>query len=254
MDDIFTLSAVVIIFSAFIFKFIDSAFGGGYGTVLVPLFITFGYNPLHIIPALLLSEGISGIIAAFYHNKDHNVKFAKNSIDTKIAIILILFSLIGVIIFSFVNIKLPDNIRQLVISIIIIFVGLLILSTFKFKPHFSWYKVIGIGFFASSIKGITGGGYGPIIISGEIVSGINPKHAVGICMLAEGITCLIGSAIYFLTIGIDLKLSILLIIGSVLSSPFSALYVHKNKPKKIKFLIALVIICLGIYNLYNVIN
>ena len=47
-------------------------------------------------------------------------------------------------------------------------------------------------------KGIGGGGYGPIVTSGQIVTGIDAKSAIGIMSLTEGIVSIISVIMYIL--------------------------------------------------------
>ena len=54
---------------AFFCEYLDSSLGMGYGTTLSPLLLILGYDPLQIVPALLVSELITGLSAAFFHQK-----------------------------------------------------------------------------------------------------------------------------------------------------------------------------------------
>jgi uncharacterized membrane protein YfcA len=45
-------------------------------------------------------------------------------------------------------------------------------------------------------KGLSGGGYGPLVTAGQVVSGLPPKHAVAISSVAESFTCVVGLAAY----------------------------------------------------------
>ena len=62
--------------------------------------------------------------------------------------------------------------------------------------RFSWRKIMGISFLAALNKGISGGGYGPLVMGGQILSGVNAKNAVGITAFAEAVTCFIGFILY----------------------------------------------------------
>ena len=48
----------LIILIAFIFEFMDSAAGMGFGTGLTPLLLILGYSPLQVVPTLLISQAI----------------------------------------------------------------------------------------------------------------------------------------------------------------------------------------------------
>jgi len=73
-------------------------------------------------------------------------------------------------------------------------------------------------------KGISGGGYGPVVTSGQIMSGVKSKKATGITSLAEGLTCLVGVITYliFTNHAIEWELAPSLVLGAVLSVPFAA--------------------------------
>ena len=64
---------------------------------------------------------------------------------------------------------------------------------------FSWWRIGGLGTLAAFNKGISGGGYGPLVTAGQVLSGIRGRNAVGITSLAEGVTSIVGFGIYFLS-------------------------------------------------------
>ncbi|GAI88319.1 unnamed protein product, partial [marine sediment metagenome] len=44
---------------ALLCEYVDSTLGMGYGTALTPVLLLFGFTPMQIIPAVLLSELLS---------------------------------------------------------------------------------------------------------------------------------------------------------------------------------------------------
>jgi uncharacterized membrane protein YfcA len=125
--------------------------------------------------------------------------------------------------------------------------GILILVCLKKEFRFSWFKVSLLGVVASFNKGMSGSGYGPIVISGQILSGIEGKNAVGITSLAEGLTCLVGILAYILISkgSIDWRLALWIIAGAVLSVPLSARSVKRISALKLKLIIGILTIILG---------
>jgi len=109
-------------------------------------------------------------------------------------------------------------------------------------------KVTLLGLIASFNKGMSGGGYGPLVTGGQILSGMEGKNAIGITSLAEGLTCLVGVIMYALICKnpIDWKLAPYIIIGAVLSVPLSAKSVKFISNKNLKLAIALLTIILGL--------
>lgn len=217
---------------AFICEFIDSSLGMGYGTSLTPLLLLAGFEPLEVVPAVLFSEFVSGITAACFHHSVKNVSFKPNSRDTKIAMVLSIFAVIGTIAGVFLAVKLPVKILKIWIGLIVVLMGIFILATFNRKPHFTWTKITVLGTIASFNKGTSGGGYGPLVMGGQMLSGIGVRNAVGITCLSEGITCLIGIILYFfLNPQTTWSLAPWLMAGAVLSVPLAAQTLKKYQRK-----------------------
>ena len=60
---------IALIVTAFLCEYVDSTLGMGYGTILTPVLLAVGFNPLQIVPAVLLSELISGVLAGILHHR-----------------------------------------------------------------------------------------------------------------------------------------------------------------------------------------
>jgi uncharacterized membrane protein YfcA len=238
---------LVIILLAFLCEFVDSTLGMGYGTALTPVLLLVGFEPLTIVPCVLLSELITGISAGLVHHKVGNVSFKRGSIHLKIALVLAVCSIIGATLAVFIAINIPKLWLNTYIGLMVLGMGILILLTFNKDFRFSWNKIIGLGSIAAFNKGMSGGGYGPVVTGGQILSGIKGNNAVGITSLAEGLTCVVGVIIFIAspeTISWGLAPS--LIIGALLSVPFSALVVKKMPTKTLKITIGLVTLVLGL--------
>ncbi|NOQ22402.1 MAG: TSUP family transporter [Candidatus Aegiribacteria sp.] len=264
---------VILFFVAFVCEFIDSSLGMGYGTTLTPLLLILGYSPLVVIPAILLSEFFTGAFAAFMHHKIGNVKFdfrhdpnhrlikkmrmlgyMPRSNASKIALVLAVCSLFGAVIAVFVAISIPKFYLRLFIGIIVFSMGLLILLKRNSRHDFSWKKIVGLGMLAAFNKGLSGGGYGPLVTSGQILSGVDTKSSVAITSLAESFTCLVGVCT-FLLLGntVDWRIALVLLAGAVTSVPFSTRTVKKLKVKNFTTMVGIATVVLGLFTLFKVI-
>jgi len=98
---------------------------------------------------------------------------------------------------------------------------------------------------------MSGGGYGPVVTGGQVLSGVDGKSAVGITSLAEGLTCLVGVIAYLLISKnpLDWRLAPWVVIGAVLSVPLSAKSVKLMSERKLKFAIAILTIVLGTFTI-----
>ncbi len=243
----------VMVFS-FICEFIDSTLGMGYGTTATPLLMLVGMPVLEIIPAILLSELISGFLSGFSHHTLGNVNFNLRSIHLRVTIVLALCSVIGAIIAVNMAVKLPSYYLKLYIGLLVLSMGILILLTRNKKFGFSWKKIIGLGLLSSFNKGMSGGGYGPVVMSGQLLSGIKGKSAVGITSVAESLTSLVGLMTFiFVGTGIYLDLALPMILGACCSVPFAAYTTKRTKTEVLKTSIGLLTILLGLITLITLI-
>lgn len=238
---------------AFISEYLDSGLGMGYGTALAPILIIMGYQPLKVVPAILVSQLVTDIAACVSHHSCSNVNFKINSADFKVALTLGIVSSIGVIISVIIALKIPKWLLTLYIGILVTLMGLLILFTVNRPMRMSWRKIMGISFLASFNKGISGGGYGPLVMGGQILSGVNAKNAVGITAFAEAITCVIGFIVYLIMgKAIDWKLTALLLISAVPAVPFAALTVKSVPSDRLKKYVGVLITILGIFTILKI--
>lgn len=241
---------------AFLCESIDSSLGMGYGTLLTPILILMGYEPLEIVPLILCTEFITGILAAILHHKKGNVRFARKSIELKTAFVLAICSIVGTISASYLAISLNKTVIKSYIAILLIFIGFTTFISISRKLKFSWKKILGLGLLASFNKGISGGGYGPLVTGGQMLSGINGKSAVGVTSLSEGLTCLVGIISYFFLNELDfnINLTIALLAGSLLSIPISVNIISIINEKTLKRFLSAAIIILGFVNVFTIIN
>jgi len=238
---------------AFLCELIDSTLGMGYGTTLTPVLMLFGFGPLAIVPCVLLSELITGITAGLTHHRAGNVNFKRGSIHLKIAMVLAACSVLGATSAVFIAINIPKLWLKTYIGVIVLGMGILILLTLNKNYRFSWKKITGIGLIAAFNKGMSGGGYGPVVTGGQILSGISGNNAVGITSLAEGLTCVVGVIVFIVSPEtINWGLAPSLIIGAILSVPFSTFIVKKLPTRTLKIAIGVLTLILGLVTLIKV--
>lgn len=263
---------ISVIICSFLFEYTDATLGMGYGTTLTPVLLILGFAPLQIVPSILLSQLICSLLAAFFHHREGNVNLKPRTMNPKIifrklkslghiesfkrgfprhlkiALLLAACGIIGTITAVIIAVNISQLWLNIYIGFVVLLMGVLILATLNKEYKFSKTKIVFFGLIASFNKGMSGGGYGPLVTGGQILSGITGKNAVGITALAEGLTCAAGVAAYFLVVkkSISWSLAPFIIMGALCSVPFSAISVKKLDTKKLKIAIAIVTIILGI--------
>jgi hypothetical protein len=117
---------------------------------------------------------------------------------------------------------------KLYIAVMVLAIGVFILVPRKAARRFSWGKVMGLGIVASFNKALSGGGYGPVVTGGQILSGVESRNAVAITSVAEALTCAVAFGTYLAVGGVkDWGLMPFLCVGALLSVPVSALAVKR---------------------------
>lgn len=240
---------------AFVCETIDSSLGGGYGTILTPVLFFMGYEPIEIVPLILVSEMFTGLGAGVFHHVAGNVDLRPGSKLFTIGLIMGLCAIAGSTIAVYSAFNLPKNVIKGYIAFLIVSLGLFNLLSLRTTFQFSWKKIVGLGFLASFNKGLSGGGYGPLIVGGQILSGLSPRNAVGITSFAEGLTCVVGIITYSAFSGsllnLDWALGGALLAGAMLSVPFSVNLVKVIDEHLLRSLIAWTITILGLAAFYQ---
>lgn len=263
----------ILFFMAFICEYVDSTLGMGYGTTMTPILLLMGYDPLAVVPAILLSELLTGGFAAFMHHRMGNVDFdfrrdsnhrilkkMKNlgyipkSNDSKIAVVLAACSVFGAVAAVILAFHIPKVYLRTIIGSIVLVMGILILIRRNAVHRFSWKKIFGLGVVAAFNKGLSGGGYGPLVTSGQILSGVKSKSSIAITSFAESFTCLVG-VIAYLILGASINWSIALplVIGSFISVPFCTWTVKRIRISNFTAIVGIATVVLGLFTLYKVV-
>lgn len=214
---------------ALVCEYVDSSLGMGYGTALTPLLLLlFGFAPLEIVPCVLLSEFITGVWAAAMHQRDGNVDLLRDREARATAVLLSVLSGVGAFTAVMFAVRVPNTVMTVIISIIVLAVGILTLATAGRRLRYRRGHMIALGTVAAFNKGFSGGGYGPLVTAGQVVSGLAPKKAVAVTSLAESMTCFIGLIAYFAAgQRIDWAIAIPLTLGAVFSVPIATLTVKR---------------------------
>lgn len=280
METEMTVAAVAaIVFLAFVGEYIDSTLGMGYGTTLTPVLMLMGFAPLQIVPAVLLSELFTGLLAGFTHHAMGNVTLLPKTmrislilkrlreaglvngisqglpLHLRIALVIASCSIIGTVASVLLALNLPEFILKLYIGVLVFGIGIVILATLNRSFTFSWKRIMGLGMLASFNKGLSGGGYGPVVTGGQLLAGVDGKNAIGITSLAEGLTCVVGVIMYWINPQlIDWRLAPWLCIGALLSVPCSAWTVRVIKTDKLRLLIGMLTLLLGATTIWQTLS
>lgn len=233
-----------IIILAFLFNFMNTSAGMGLGTSLAPILFLMGYNPFQVVPVLVINAAISGWISGWFHHEFENVKFSfKRPLNKASKVMLLIagvgsLTIFGAVILAYSSVGLPDVVIKTYVGILVLFMGLVGLIGIK-KRRGQKYRpklLACFGGLAGFNKGIGGGGYGPVVVLGEIFSGIYEKSAVGIVSLAEGIVSTVGAITFFAVMAAGVNMDLILLPSVFTGTFFAAImgpYAVRVLPNKV---------------------
>ncbi|MBU1879066.1 MAG: TSUP family transporter, partial [Chloroflexi bacterium] len=119
---------------------------------------------------------------------------------------------------------------------------------------FSWRRVAGLGFLAAFNKGLSGGGYGPVVTGGQVLAGVSGASAVGIASLAEGSASAVGIVAYLVSgAPFPWLLAPSLTLGAVLAVPIAAYLVSRLSTARLTLAIGSLTTLLGGYTLLRMV-
>ena len=347
---IFTPILIVIIVLAFIFELMDASLGIGFGTAFSPILLIIGYDISIVVPSILASELVAGLVAMIFHallknvrlgNKrvfkrrrrrkskvyslpngelvkassnpklafDESVKeieieeeeeeiiiedendivleehdeieeiklkngsimdrFRNLTTDTKVILILAVFGILTSTLAAIINVVYAKNAAfnlgvKIYIGIMVFGMGVLILSLRNTKIKFSLKRIVALGAFGGFNKGISGGGYRPVTVAGQILAGREGRSALASTTFSKTAVSLFGFLSYVVShIAINksigevvtwdyLELAPFILIGTVLAAPLGALVTRKVESKWLKLLIGWGTISLGIFSIVRI--
>jgi len=205
----------LIIFLAIGGELVDSSLGMMYGTILSPLLIGMGYDATLVVPSILLSQGMGGLVATLRHHNLGNSNFGGWTRDFKIALSVIIPGVICVFLGVYLAVNISKFALNMYIGVLVLIMGLLCVRPANYT--FSWPKIIGIGALSGFNKAMSGGGFGPLTSTGKILSGVDPKVSVATTTYAEVPICFLAFGLWVIMSGaIDWKFPLLLTLGSVI--------------------------------------
>lgn len=228
-------------------EYIDSSLGMGFGTTLTPLLLLAGFEPLQIVPAVLCSELVSGLAAGVMHQRDGNIDLLTSQRAQRTLMLLSVLSAVGAIAAVVLALRIPTAWLTVFIVAIVLAMGVITLVTTRRQLRYRGGGILTIGLIAAFNKGLSGGGYGPLVTSGQLVSGMPAKEAVAITSIAEALTCLIGLTAYCLMRGMpDWSLTLPLMAGALLAVPLATATVKRLSEQSIRAAVGGLTLILGV--------
>ncbi|SHM07631.1 hypothetical protein SAMN05444267_103346 [Chryseobacterium polytrichastri] len=233
-------------------EIVAGSMGMGYGVICTTTLLFLNIPP-HIVSASIHSaESFTTAAGSVSHFKLKNISV---SLVKKLAIPAIIGAVIGALSLTYVG-EYYSKITKTIIAFYTLYLGIQILSNaFKPKQNKALKRktnLTRLGLIGGFIDSFAGGGWGPLVTGTLIKNAFTPRFAVGSSTVAKFILTITAAVTFFFTLGIQHWNIILgLLIGGIITAPFSAMLTAKLPVKKMFVVIGTLVIVMSSITIYK---
>ncbi|PIF45062.1 hypothetical protein CLU96_2062 [Chryseobacterium sp. 52] len=233
-------------------EIVAGSMGMGYGVICTTTLLFLNIPP-HIVSASIHSaESFTTAAGSLSHIKLRNVS---KSLVKKLAIPAVIGAIIGALSLTYLG-EYYAKITKTIIAFYTLYLGIQILSNaFKDRQNRAMKRktnLTRLGVIGGFIDSFAGGGWGPLVTGTLIKNAFTPRFAVGSSTVAKFILTITAAVTFFFTLGIQHWNIILgLLIGGIITAPFSAMLTAKLPVKKMFIFIGILVIVMSSITIYK---
>jgi len=251
-----------VVLIAIVLEFLDAAAGMGYGTAITPLLLILGFDPIQIVPAIMIQQATAGLLGAYLHHEFGNVEWKLKPMSETVRLWLII-SVIGCLAVAFSItavyglLKVAKVWISLYVAVLLVGMGVISLLKSRRAPDYNPGKMFFFGALAGFNKGIGGGGYGPVVTVGGLLSGVPVKSMMAVTALSEGTVCIASIIVWLAMLSQGVVIDFILLPSMLLGSMIAAVlapYATRVFPEKTWKLFVPIYCCLlAAYSFWKII-
>lgn len=245
---------------ALVFEFLDASAGMGYGTALTPLLLVMGFNPKQIVPVIMIQQATAGMVGTFLHKEFANVEWKLKPMSETIKLWLIIaltgcaavgFSITAV----YAIFRVAKAWIALYVAMLLVMMGVIsLMGAGRNRPYRPKLMIL-FGGLAAFNKGIGGGGYGPVVTIGGILSGIPVKTMMAVTAISEGTISSFSVIVWLVMLSGGEILDFLLLPSMMIGSMFAAVlapWMTRTFPERIwRWIVPAYSLILAVYVCYK---
>ena len=248
-------TVLAVFIPALLCEYLDTSLGMGFGTLMAPLLLFIGFEPLDIVPALLISELLTGLAAGLLHQRHGNIDLIHDRRARRTLVLLAGLSGVGAVAAVLLGVQINHPWFAYASVALILTLGVMTLATVRRPFRFRGKGLLAVGMIAAFSKGVSGGGYGLLVTTGQMICGVPARQAVAITSIAEALTCLVVLMGFLAVKGIpDLWLATPLTAGALLAVPWATLTVRRISAGWLRAGVGALALTLGLVSLSKVLG
>jgi hypothetical protein len=236
----------------FMAEIVAGSMGMGYGVICTTILLILNVPPPVISASIHSAESFTSAAGSISHWQLGNIN---KKLVKSLAIPAIIGAIIGALLLTYVGERYA-KITKPFIAVYTMYLGIRILqNAFKTKETGEKKKVINItalGLIGGFIDSFGGGGWGPLVTGTFIKNGHTPRYVIGSSTLAKCILTVASAVTFIFTIGIHhWNIVAGLLIGGIVTAPFSAMLTSKLPTKKMFIAVGVVVIFCSLITIYR---
>lgn len=233
--------------AGFVAEMVAGSMGMGYGVMCTTTLLLLNIPPPVVSASIHSAESFTTAAGSISHWKLGNVN---KKLTWALAIPAVFGAIIGAVFLSHVGEEYAKIVKP-IISAYTLYLGVKILmNAFQQKPRAATRKKTNItvlGFIGGVIDSVGGGGWGPLVTGTFIKNGRTPRYVVGSSTVAKFILTVASAVTFIFTIGIHhWHIVAGLLIGGVVTAPFSAMLTANLPTKKMFIIVGIIVIIMSL--------
>jgi uncharacterized membrane protein YfcA len=240
--------------AGFFAELVAGSMGMGYGVICTTLLLILDVPPAVISASIHSAESFTSAAGTISHWQLGNVN---KKLVKALAIPAVIGAIIGALLLNYVGERYA-KITKPIIAAYTMYLGIRILqNAFKKKVVNQQKKksnITVLGLIGGFIDSFGGGGWGPLVTGTFIKNGHTPRFVIGSSTFAKCILTVASAVTFIFTIGIHhWNIVAGLLIGGIVTAPFSAMLTAKMPTKKMFIAVGIVVIIMSLITIYRAI-
>ena len=231
---------------------VAGSMGMGYGVICTTILLVLNVPPTVVSASIHSAESFTSAAGSVSHWQLGNIN---KKLVKSLAIPAIIGAVTGALLLSYVGERYSKMTKPF-IAFYTMYLGIKILqNAFKAKEGSQQMKKVNItrlGLIGGFIDSFGGGGWGPLVTGTFIKNGHTPRYVIGSSTFAKCILTVASAITFIFTIGIHhWNIVAGLLIGGIVTAPFSAMLTSKLPTKKMFIAVGVVVIFCSLITIYR---
>jgi uncharacterized protein len=239
--------------TGFLAELVAGSMGMGYGVICTTTLLILNVPPPVISASIHSAESFTCAAGTISHWQLGNIN---KKLVKALAIPAIIGAIAGALLLTYVGERYA-NITKPFIAVYTMYLGIRILQNAFIKKNKDKQKkkinITLLGLVGGFIDSFGGGGWGPLVTGTFIKNGRTPRYVIGSSTFAKCILTVASAVTFIFTIGIHhWNIVAGLLIGGIVTAPFSAMLTSKLSTKKMFVAVGIVVVACSLVTLFRV--